>query len=318
MNLVRTNMKYDQFIGNIFSFLMPFYLILIFFSNKMDSKEAKQVLIHNLFKNYRTKNQIIKKIKYTRESFNEVEEIKETKQNITEKNITEKNISEKNISEKNNTLEALKNVTNHKSLEILKNKRKIRWRTDSSNNLKDAKVPERTVSITIRKSDNSFNNDPFNLKANKHAEEKLYLEEVFKRINEIEFKYDWFKNYFMKCTKKKEKYLLREKYFECAESLINYYLDISIYFKKMIEVDLMKSLHFDSQQRLLLNYCSDCDFSFKTQEKIIQLLNDIYNRNSIIDVKLENELSDIIKKSRQDQMTDKIVELIENNNIFTD
>ena len=133
MNLVRTNMKYDQFIGNIFSFLMPFYLILIFFSNKMDSKEAKQVLIHNLFKNYRTKNQIIKKIKYTRESFNEVEEIKETKQNITEKNITEKNISEKNISEKNNTLEALKKVTNHKSLEILKNKRKIKKKINEYN-----------------------------------------------------------------------------------------------------------------------------------------------------------------------------------------
>ena len=301
--LERTNMKYDVFIGNIFSFLMPFYLILKVISNRIDSLEVKQTLIHQLYKNYRIKNKIMNKIKYIRDTFNEVEEINEKKQN---------NSREKYTKENNNTLDIIEEVDN-------KNKRRIRSKykqTSSSIKMKDAKGPERTISIKIQKSDNVFNNDPLDLECNRRTEEKLNLGEVFNRIDEIDFKYDWFRYYFMKCTKNKQKYLIREKYFECAESLIDYYLDISIYFKKMIEVDVIKSLHFNSEQKLLLNYCCIPDFSFKNQEKMSQTIDDLYNRTAIIDVKSENQLIEIIKKSRQDEMTDKIIDLIEINKIY--
>ena len=85
MLLTRQNMKLDSLIGNIFSFLFPFFLIIQFINNKINSIEAKQYLIQHLFKNFRINNQVIKKIKLIRESFNEFEEKKDTKDNMIDK-----------------------------------------------------------------------------------------------------------------------------------------------------------------------------------------------------------------------------------------
>ena len=85
MLLTRQNMKFDSLIGNIFYFLFPFFLILQFINNKINSIEAKQYLIQHLFKNFRINNQVIKKIKLIRESFNEFEEKKDTKDNMIDK-----------------------------------------------------------------------------------------------------------------------------------------------------------------------------------------------------------------------------------------
>ena len=85
MLLTRENLKFDLFIGNIFSFLFPFFLILQFINDKINSFEAKQYLIQHLFKNFRINNQVIKKLKLIRESFNEFEEKKDTKDYLIDK-----------------------------------------------------------------------------------------------------------------------------------------------------------------------------------------------------------------------------------------
>ena len=71
--LTRTNLKFDAFIGNLFSFLCPFFIILQLINNKINSQEAKQNLVQVLCKNYRINNKIIKKIKLIRETYNEIE-----------------------------------------------------------------------------------------------------------------------------------------------------------------------------------------------------------------------------------------------------
>ena len=67
------------------------------------------------------------------------------------------------------------------------------------------------MKFTIRKVYDDYNNDPLVIAANRKAEERMYLEGVFSLINKIDFKYDWLKYFFMKCTKKKETILLRQK-----------------------------------------------------------------------------------------------------------
>ena len=172
------------------------------------------------------------------------------------------------------------------------------------------------MKFTIRKVNNDYNNDPLALAANIKAEERMYLEEVFSLINEIDFRYDWFKYFFMKCTKKKETILLRQKYFECAETFVDYYMDISTFFKKMIEIDIIKHLNYNSEQRQLLTYCSNPNFSFRAQDKLREKFYDSYIRPPLIDNKLDSQLTTIILKATQDVTSEKIIELIQNNNII--
>ena len=172
------------------------------------------------------------------------------------------------------------------------------------------------MKFTIRKVNNDYNNDPLALAANIKAEERMYLEEVFSLINEIDFRYDWFKYFFMKCTKKKETILLRQKYFECAETFVDYYMDISTFFQKMIEIDIIKHLNYNSEQRQLLTYCSNPNFSFRAQDKLKEKLYDTYNRASLIDNQLDSQLTTIILNANQDVTSKKIIDLIQNNNII--
>ena len=172
------------------------------------------------------------------------------------------------------------------------------------------------MKFTVRKLDNDFNNDPLALEANRKAEERIYLEEVFNHIDEVDFKYDWFDYLYLRCRKNKEKFLIRRKYFECAESLVDYYFDVSTYFKKMIEVDIFKHLNYNSQQRKFLTYCSDINFSFKGHDIRKEKLYDIYNRSPLIDIKFDSQLTTMILNAKQDETSEKIIELIQNNNII--
>lgn len=70
--LSRKSIKIDKIFGNIFSFLSNFLVILMVFNNMINNLEAKQILIHSLYRNYRMNNQIVKKIKLIREGFNEI------------------------------------------------------------------------------------------------------------------------------------------------------------------------------------------------------------------------------------------------------
>ena len=84
----------------------------------------------------------------------------------------------------------------------------------------------------------------------------------------------------------------------------------------MIEIDIIKYLNYNSEQRQLLTYCSNPNFSFRAQDKLKEKLYDTYNRPPLIDNKLDSQLTTIILKATQDVTTGKIIELIQNNNII--
>ena len=263
-------------------------------------------------KNYRFNNQVMKKIKLIRDRFDELEERKDSKDQIVDIGKVIKTDCLNSETSKKDLCSQGSLFINLESPRSLKRSFRIIRSDKKKNYLKNDEIKK----ISLRKLENDFNNDPLALEYNKRADERIYYEEIFKKINEIDFKYDWFKYFFMKCTKNKEKFLIRQKYFESHESLVDYYMDVSTYFKKMIEVDIIMHLNFTSQQKKLLSYCSNINFSFKAQEKIKEKLNDIYYRTSVIDDKLEREFTDIILNAKQDETSEKIVELVQNNNII--
>ena len=173
--------------------------------------------------------------------------------------------------------------------------------------------------VQVRKVDNLFNNDPFNNAANLIAEERIVLEDVFKNINDIGFKYDWLKYCCSKCSREKDrtdKYNQRKRYYESAETFVDYYLDISIYFKKMMEIDLIKNVLFNKLQRSLFNFTSTPNFSFKAEKEIKDKLEEIYVYPPLMDNKMESLLQTMINFAKEDKKCNRIIELIQNNSVI--
>lgn len=108
INLSRKNIKIDEIIGKITSFILCFLMILFSINSNINNLEAKQNLVHSLFRNYKINNQICKKIKIIREGFNEIIEKKEktNKQLLDEKNNNQENIikSEENMLNKSSKI----------------------------------------------------------------------------------------------------------------------------------------------------------------------------------------------------------------------
>ena len=72
IELGRTSLKFDSFLGNIISFLTVFFVILGFLNMIINEIEAKKHLIRVLFKNFEVNTIMMKKIRIIQENFNEV------------------------------------------------------------------------------------------------------------------------------------------------------------------------------------------------------------------------------------------------------
>ena len=70
--LTRKKEKIDQTFGKNISFLLNFLIFLLASNTMINNLEAKQNLVHSLYRTYRLNNQICKKIKFIREGFNEI------------------------------------------------------------------------------------------------------------------------------------------------------------------------------------------------------------------------------------------------------
>ncbi len=175
------------------------------------------------------------------------------------------------------------------------------------------------MKIEVRKVDNLNSNDPLDKNSGSRADKIRYIEEMYKNIEEVGFKYDWLKNnlsYFCKTGDKRNKYLIRKKYFDNALSFVDYYLDISVFFRKMMEIDLMKAMVLNKQQYILFETSTIPNFSFKAQEKREETLKEIYGRNKLLDENLKNVIETEVTNSKQNKKSDKIIGFLQNNNII--
>jgi hypothetical protein len=287
---------------------MNFYFILAFLNEIINNFETKQLLVHTLFKNYKFNNQVIKKIKSIREGFMEVQEKNDDDEIKEVKNDKSKESKTGNANE-NTAL----NFTNKNREKSSRMKRKKSTETNSN------KTNGEDIKVEVRKVDNLNNNDPLDKNSNNRAEKIRYIEDMYKNIDEVGFKYDWLKNnlsHLCKSGKNKNKYLIRKKYFDNALSFVDYYLDISVFFRKMMEIDLMKALILNKQQTILFETATFPNFSFKAQEKREELLKEIYGRNKLLDENLKTVMENEVTNSKQNKKSDKIIGFLQNNNII--
>jgi len=73
ITLFRATQKLDQFIGNVFSFLLMLSHILFCINKYMNEFEMKRIIIFGLFKNYEVNAIMMKKIKKLQKNYNEID-----------------------------------------------------------------------------------------------------------------------------------------------------------------------------------------------------------------------------------------------------
>ena len=115
---------------------------------------------------------------------------------------------------------------------------------------------------------------------------------------------------------KNDKIRLREKYYLDAVSLYNYNLDITTYFKKMTEIEIIKYYLFTENERNLISVISNPDFSHNQEEMKIKLNNQykkfkLENFEDKLDILLKNV---IVEERRNGNNNNKLLKLIKNGN----
>ena len=116
------------------------------------------------------------------------------------------------------------------------------------------------------------------------------------------------------CCKNTTRFQRKELFFN-ALSLYNYYLDITTYFKKMMEVDIIKYYLFTKNERTLISVISNPDLSidkFDFERKLNSQYNDFNKEN--FETKIEMLLKDVIKEGRNRTNINRILQLIQNGN----
>ena len=116
------------------------------------------------------------------------------------------------------------------------------------------------------------NNDPINYK--KYNQHLVTLNEKKETISDVKkFGFNLqFTDLLPKCCKSKNT-KKREKFFLDALSLYNYTLDITTYFKKMTEIEIIKYFLFTENERDLISVLSNPDFSHQYEQMNIKLNN---------------------------------------------
>ena len=73
INMERSTLKIDEFIGKVLSYLAFFGLIVVYISSFINEFESKNKNIFKIFKAYHSNDTMMKKIRIIQENFNEVE-----------------------------------------------------------------------------------------------------------------------------------------------------------------------------------------------------------------------------------------------------
>ena len=171
------------------------------------------------------------------------------------------------------------------------------------------------IEIEIRENvERKSNNDPI---SSKKYDKDLEALKKISTINEIANKHGFRQNWtdFICSCKKKQK--IRENFFLNACSLYYYYLDITTYFKKMMEIDIIKFYLFSKSERNLISILSNPDFSVNKEEfeRKLELQYKKFNEEKF-ENRVEFILKNVLNEGRNNAFSNKLMKLIQNGNQF--
>jgi hypothetical protein len=185
----------------------------------------------------------------------------------------------------------------------------------SKQDKKSLKNKKPSLEISTNKPDmKRTNNDPINFKDfNKEIETIDNKTKASTEAKEYGYNLELTEIY-CKCLKSKRS-MIKEKYFLNACSLYDYYLDITTYFKKMMEIDIIKFFLFSHSERKLVSILSNPDFTVD-KEEILEKLKHQYRPFDAekFEFKAEMILKDVLKEGRDKTQVNKLLKMVQNGN----
>jgi len=276
-----------MFLGKSSLFLLIFYSILERLNTWINEFEVKRAAVKNIFKYNDVNNTLMKKIRLIQENFNEVEYKANPDFNFKrEQPIT--TVSSPNIGVET------KDIETRELVEIGEEK------------------GGKNFQIIIKKSDErKSNNDPLRFKDfNNYVKFLESNDEKAKIAKEEGFDLSIYDIY-CRCLKD-DKQRIKQEYFIGAIYMYDYYLDITTFFKKMMEVDIIKYYLFTRSERQLISIMSNPDFSVGNEEikGKLEMQYQKFDKTNGIDAML----ADVVEEARNRSGFNKLIQLIQNGN----
>jgi hypothetical protein len=187
------------------------------------------------------------------------------------------------------------------------------FKTDKEN----SELNKRNFTITIPNKTNELrrsNNDPFIYNIfnkgievlDKKSKEAMIINDHGYILN--------FWDVYCKCLKTNKR-ISKEKYFFNAISFYHYFLDVTTYFKKMIEIEIIKFCLFSKNEIKLISILSNPDFTINSEE-MEEKLKYQYKKfdKSLFEGKIEMVLRDVLKEGRNNNEVNKLLQIVQNGN----
>ena len=292
-------------------------MILIAINHFINYFESRKYLISSLFKNYTVNSMMMKKIKIILSNFNEVD-YEKIDINFNNKTQTISNVS------KSNFLFLIILFIKLKAEKYETTSPRLKF-TEMDNLDTGNRLNKYMINDNIRNYEGD-NNDPLEEKAIKRAIDisRYYTneEEVIKDIGYTTNSCgDLLKKIFCPCAVDKKKMIKRKKYFDYANNLFDYYCDISVYFKKMMEIDIIKYYLFSKSERNLVSVIANPNFYLRNSSLFDDKLYHEYSASKYtveFDRRIESVLNEVVHEGRNKKKVNKLIELIQigNQDIF--
>lgn len=104
-------------------------------------------------------------------------------------------------------------------------------------------------------------------------------------------------------------------HFEKAIYMYYYYMDVSTYFRKMMEIDIIKYFLFSLSERKLISIIANPDFSSIDKDILFLKLNEQHDKDKFIkdfDKNIDPILKEVMGEARNKTETNKLIQLVKN------
>ncbi len=308
--LSRTVLKVYEFLGNIVSLTLLLYILFAWINKYINNFELKKRLVFGLFKNFEINTKMMSQLKIIQEKYNEVEY--KNNPDFVERNILFyclENDNRQTLNSERNTLEKKNNMN------FITNKQAKRLRHKGSPFIeKEFKLKE----IELKKSEENqrFNNDPIIFESlSKDIDMDKCLNEYITEIKKTVFTYSLSdiccKFWKIRSSQHKLEYENRKKFFYDAYSILEYYTDSITYFKKMLEIEIIKYYLFSKEERRLISIISNPDFINLDKNHIYKKINMEYEQDRFYLSHLDELLNKILKDGRNNSNNNKLLQLVQ-------
>jgi len=177
------------------------------------------------------------------------------------------------------------------------------------------------LNIELKKADENerYDNDPITYqKRIKEIEAEKKREELNDTIREYGFAYS-LSDFCCKCLNclslDSEGMKKKKMYFYNGDSILDYYLDVVTYFKKMIEIEIIKYYIFTKDERKIVSVISNPDLANTDKDNIIRKINLEYSsKYDKVVSKMEDNLKNVLQDARNKSSTNKLLQLVQMGN----